>query len=97
MGRDTKTAFLPDEPSPDAVQEEWTDTPDTAGSSWEHADSGIPSQSSTEEKLEDYPKVTEESEQEVVRPTNQQTARMAMQEIERAVTRKPLDFKNFFM
>lgn len=32
-----------------------------------------------------------------VRPTNQQTARMAMQEIERAVTRKPLDFKNFFM
>ena len=64
VGRDTKTAFLPDEPSPDAVQEEWTDTPDTAGSSWEHADSGIPSQSSTEEKLEDYPKVAEESEQE---------------------------------
>lgn len=66
VGRDTKTAFLPDEPSPDAVQEEWTDTPDTAGSSWEHADSGIPSQSSTEEKLEDYPKVAEESDQEVV-------------------------------
>lgn len=65
-GRDTKTAFLPDGPSPDAVQEEWTDTPDTAGISWEHADSGISSQSSTEEKLEDYPKVAEESEQEVV-------------------------------
>ena len=27
VGRDTKTAFLPDGQPPDAVQEEWKDTP----------------------------------------------------------------------
>ena len=43
VGMDTKTAFLQVEKSQDAVQEEWTETPNTAGSSWEHADNGVPS------------------------------------------------------
>ena len=67
VGRDTKTAFLPDEQPPDATQEEWKDTPETAGnSSREHTDAAVPGQNRTEEKLEGYPKVEEESEQEVV-------------------------------
>ena len=67
VGRDTKTAFLPDEQPPDATQEEWKDTPETAGnSSREHTDAAVPGQNRAEEKLEDYPKVEEESEQEVV-------------------------------
>lgn len=65
-GRDTRTAFLPDEQPPDIVQEEWKDTPDTAEDSWEHAGNDILSQNGTEEKLEEYPKVTEETDTEVV-------------------------------
>lgn len=65
--RDTKTAFLPDEQPPDATQEEWKDTTKTAeNSSQEHTDAVLPSQNRAEEKLEGYPKVEEESEQEVV-------------------------------
>lgn len=66
VGRDTKTAFLPDGQPPAAVQEEWEDTPDAMGSSQALTDSGIPSQDGAEEKLEDYPKVADDSEQEVV-------------------------------
>ncbi len=66
-GRDTKTAFLPDEQPPDATQEDWKDTPETSGgSSWEHANAAEPGQDVAGEKLEDYPKVAEEAEQEVV-------------------------------
>ena len=69
VGRDTKTAFLPDGQPPDAVQEEWKDTPDvtdSAGGSQNRTDAGIPGQNSAEEKLEGYPKVAEESGQEIV-------------------------------
>ena len=69
LSQDTKTSFLPDEQPPDTVQEEWKDTPDStdpAGSSQNRTDAGIPGQNSAEEKLEGYPKVTEESEQEIV-------------------------------
>lgn len=66
VGRDTKTAFLPDGQPPAAVQEEWEDTPDAMGSSQALTDSGIPGQDGAEEKLEDYPKVADDSEQEVV-------------------------------
>ncbi len=66
VGRDTKTAFLPDGQPPDAVQEDWKDTPDATESTWEHADSSIHNQDNAADKLEDYPKVAEESEQEVV-------------------------------
>lgn len=68
-GRDTETAFLPDGQPPEAAQEEWEDTPKTAGDgSWERpeADAATPVQNSVEEKLDEYPKVAEESEQEVV-------------------------------
>lgn len=65
--REPKTAFLPDEQPPDATQEEWKDTPKTAeDDSRNHTDAGIPGQSNAEEKLEEYPKVAEESKQEVV-------------------------------
>lgn len=67
VGRDTKTAFLPDEQPPDATQEEWKDTPETSGgSTWEHADAAVTDQNGAAEKLEEYPKVAEESEQESV-------------------------------
>ena len=66
VGRDTKTAFLPDEQPPEAIQEEWKDTTDATAGSWEHADSNVRNQDSVEDKLEDYPKVAEESEQEIV-------------------------------
>lgn len=68
-GRDTKTAFLPDEQPPDTVQEEWKDTPDimdSTGGFENPTDAGIPDQNSAVEKLEGYPKVAEESEQEIV-------------------------------
>lgn len=66
-GRDTKTAFLPDEQPPDATQEEWKDTPETSGgSTWEHADAAVTDRNGAAEKLEEYPKVAEESEQESV-------------------------------
>jgi hypothetical protein len=66
-GRDTKTAFLPDEQPPDATQEEWKDTPETSGgSTWEHADAAVTDQNGAAEKLEEYPKVAEESEQKSV-------------------------------
>ena len=69
VSRDTKTGFQPDEQPPDAVQEEWKDTPDItdpAGGFQNRTDAGTPGQNSAEEKLEGYPKVTEESEQEIV-------------------------------
>ena len=66
VGRDTKTAFLPDDQPPEAVQEEWKDTTDATAGSCEHADSNVRNQDSVEDKLEDYPKVAEESEQEIV-------------------------------
>ena len=66
-GRDTKTAFLPDEQPPDATQEEWKDTPEASGgSTWEHADAAVTDQNGAAEKLEEYPKVAEESEQKSV-------------------------------
>ena len=50
VGRDTKTAFLPDEQPPDATQEEWKDTPETSGgSTWEHADAAVRSEEHTSE------------------------------------------------
>ena len=76
VGRDTKTAFLPDGQPPDAVQEEWKDTPDATEGSWEHADSNIRNQDNAEDKLEDYPKVAEESDQEVVADFFPQKQRM---------------------
>lgn len=69
VSRDTKTDFQPDEQPPDTVQEEWKDTldiTDPTGDSRVHTDAGIPGQNSAEEKLEEYPKVAEESEQDIV-------------------------------
>lgn len=61
-GRDTKTAFLPDEQPQDATQDEWKDTPETSGgSTWEHADAAVTDQNGAAEKLEEYPKVAEEA------------------------------------
>lgn len=68
-GRDKKAVFLPDEQPQDAIQEEWKDTPDTTdptGGFQDRTDAVIPGQNSAEEKLEGYPKVAEESEQEIV-------------------------------
>lgn len=68
VSRDTKTAFLPDEPPPDTAQENWTDTPEsvTESNSWNPPKSSKPTQEDTDRKLEEYPKMTEENEQEVV-------------------------------
>lgn len=68
VSRDTKTVFLPDEPPPDTAQENWTDTPKsvTESSSWNHTESSKHAQEDADGKLEEYPKVTEENEQEVV-------------------------------
>ncbi|MCM1214936.1 MAG: hypothetical protein NC331_06455 [Lachnospiraceae bacterium] len=65
--RDTESSFQPDEPQPSAVAAEWKDTPAPAKTpAGNRADACIPAQAKTGQDLEAYPKVVEESAQEVI-------------------------------
>lgn len=66
VSKDTETVFQPDEPS-GTVQEEWADTLSSArDSTGNYADADKSGQENEDERLSEYPKVTEESEEEVV-------------------------------
>lgn len=67
VSREPKADFLPDEPPPNAVQKEWVDTlKPVTESSQSRKDDNSSNQGNASGKQEEYPKVANESEQEVI-------------------------------